>query len=75
MQTNTNLTFYLHRYIGLVVGLVVIIIGFTGSLLVFEKEINQFLISQQFGQVIPQEQRLPIESVLETFILTSIQVK
>ncbi|WP_375452868.1 hypothetical protein [uncultured Nostoc sp.] len=53
----------------------VIIIGFTGSLLVFEKEINQFLISQQFGQVIPQEQRLPIESVLETFILTSIQVK
>lgn len=61
-----NLTFYLHRYIGLVVGLVVIIIGFTGSLLVFEKEINQFLISQQFGQVIPQEQRLPLESVLET---------
>ncbi|MEH2338623.1 PepSY-associated TM helix domain-containing protein [Nostoc sp.] len=61
-----DLTFYLHRYLGLIVGLVLIIIGFTGSMLVFEKEINQFLISQQFGQVIPQEQRLPLESVLET---------
>ena len=61
-----DLTFYLHRYLGLIVGLVVIIIGFTGSLLVFEKEINQFLISQQFGQVIPQEQRLTLESILET---------
>ncbi|MGI2902636.1 PepSY-associated TM helix domain-containing protein [Tolypothrix sp. VBCCA 56010] len=61
-----DLTFYLHRYIGLIVGLVLIIIGLTGSLLVFEKEINQFLLSQQFGQVIPQEQRIKVETVLET---------
>ncbi|MHC5860339.1 PepSY domain-containing protein [Nostoc sp.] len=30
------MTFSLHRYIGLVVGLVLIIIGFTGSMLIFE---------------------------------------
>jgi uncharacterized iron-regulated membrane protein len=61
-----NFTFYIHRYLGLIVGLLLIIIGLTGSLLVFQREIDQFLVSQQFGQVIPQEQRVPIESVVET---------
>lgn len=61
-----NLTFQLHRYIGLVVGLVLIIIGLTGSLLVFQKEIDQFLLDQQYGIVIPQEQRIKVETVLET---------
>ena len=61
-----NLTFYLHRYIGLFVGLVLTITGLTGSLLVFEKEIDQFLIAQQFGIVVPQESHVPIESVLDT---------
>ncbi|MEH2079176.1 MAG: PepSY-associated TM helix domain-containing protein [Nostoc sp.] len=59
-------TFYIHRYLGLIVALLSIIIGLTGSLLVFEREIDQFLVSQQFGQVIPQGQRLPVESVVET---------
>ncbi|MBW4625131.1 MAG: PepSY domain-containing protein [Brasilonema octagenarum HA4186-MV1] len=53
-------------YYGLIVGLLLIIVGLTGSLLVFQREIDQFLVSQQFGQVIPQEQRVPIESVVET---------
>lgn len=61
-----QLTFYLHRYLGLAVGLVLIIIGLTGSLLVFEKEIDRFLVSQQFGQVTPRGDRVPIESVVET---------
>ncbi|MBD2771750.1 PepSY-associated TM helix domain-containing protein [Iningainema tapete] len=61
-----DITFYLHRYLGLVVGLVLIIIGLTGSLLVFEKEISQFLVTQQFGQVSVGQQRVPVESVLDT---------
>ncbi|WP_017653590.1 PepSY-associated TM helix domain-containing protein [Fortiea contorta] len=60
-----NTVFYLHRYIGLFVGLILIIVGLTGSLLVFQKELNQFQIRQEFGQVIPQEQRVPIDTVLE----------
>ncbi|MEH1835237.1 MAG: PepSY-associated TM helix domain-containing protein [Nostoc sp.] len=61
-----NIAFFLHRYLGLVAALVLIIVGLTGSLLVFQREIDEFLVSQQFGQVIPQDKPLPIESVLET---------
>jgi uncharacterized iron-regulated membrane protein len=62
-----HLVFILHRYIGLVVGLIIIIIGFTGSLLVFQEEIDHRLIQQQFGKVIPLEERIPIDSVVDTF--------
>lgn len=65
-KTLRNVTFSLHRYVGLFVGLLLIIIGLTGSLLVFEKEIDHFLTDQQFGRIIPQEQRVPIESVVDT---------
>ena len=69
-----NIAFFLHRYLGLVAALVLIIVGLTGSLLVFQHEIDEFLVSQQFGQVTPKgdaygnpkRERLPIESVLET---------
>ncbi len=58
--------FVLHRYIGLVVGLVLIIIGLTGSVLVFQREIDAFVISQRFGQVVVPENRtlVPVELVL-----------
>ena len=61
-----QVAFNLHQYIGLVVGLLLIIVGLTGSLLVFQHEIDQFLVQRQFGQVIPQQQRVSIESVLNT---------
>ncbi|MEH2072181.1 MAG: PepSY-associated TM helix domain-containing protein [Nostoc sp.] len=61
-----NIAFFLHRYLGLVAALVLIIVGLTGSLLVFQHEIDEFLVSQEFGQVIPKGDLLPIESVLET---------
>ncbi|MEH1845435.1 MAG: PepSY-associated TM helix domain-containing protein [Nostoc sp.] len=47
-----NIAFFLHRYLGLVAALVLIIVSLTGSLLVFQREIDEFLVSQQFGQVI-----------------------
>ena len=61
-----QLTLTLHQYIGLVVGVLLIIVGLTGSLLVFQHEIDQFLVQRQFGQVISQQQRVSIESVLNT---------
>lgn len=57
--------FKLHRYLGLAVGLVIVIIGITGSLLVFEAEINHFLLQLQFGQIVPQQQEVSILSVIE----------
>ncbi len=61
-----DLTFTLHRYLGLAVGLVLIIVGLTGSLLVFEKEIDQFFVAQKFGHITPQQVLLSPESVVNT---------
>ncbi|OWY64722.1 peptidase [cyanobacterium TDX16] len=68
MKTKTlrSIAFSLHRYIGLAVGLVIIIVGVTGSLLVFQKEFDQYLVQRQFGQITPQPQRVAIESVVKT---------
>jgi len=61
-----NLAFYLHRYIGLAVGLMAIAIGLTGSLLVFHKEINEFQIHNKIGTIVPQGEKLSVEVVLNT---------
>ncbi|MBE9168618.1 PepSY domain-containing protein [Pleurocapsales cyanobacterium LEGE 06147] len=61
-----NLAFKLHRYIGLFVGVILVIVGLTGSLLVFSHELDQILIEQQFGRVIPQEKTLPLGAIADT---------
>jgi uncharacterized iron-regulated membrane protein len=59
-----NLAFYLHRYIGLTVGLIAIAIGLTGSLLVFHKEVNEFQIHRKIGMIVPHGEQVSIEVVL-----------
>jgi len=61
-----DFVFILHRYIGLVVGVLLIIAGLTGSLLVFAPEIDEFLLTREIGHVIPSERRVSIESVVDT---------
>ncbi|MHC5738013.1 PepSY-associated TM helix domain-containing protein [Nostoc sp.] len=61
-----DIIFYLHQYIGFFVGLVLVIVGLTGSLLVFEQDFDRFMISQQYGQITPQQVQLSPESVLNT---------
>lgn len=61
-----NFAFTLHRYIGLAVGLILVIVGLTGSLLVFAQEIDHFLVVQDFGNIIPQRQMLSPASVVDT---------
>lgn len=60
-----NVAFTMHRYLGLFVGIIFIIVGLTGSLLVFQEEIDHFLINLQFGEVIPNGQRLTLESIIQ----------
>ncbi len=55
----------LHRYAGIVAGILLAIIGLTGSSLVFSEELDHFL-HPQLLQVVPQEKRLPLETVLDT---------
>ena len=61
-----NLAFSLHRYIGLSVGLILIIVGLTGSLLVFNREINVALVKQKFDRVIPQSQTLSLDAIADS---------
>jgi uncharacterized iron-regulated membrane protein len=60
-----DLVFPLHRYIGLVVGLILVVIGLTGSLLVFYPEMNEFMVHQQVGQIAPQGEPLSLEIILD----------
>jgi uncharacterized iron-regulated membrane protein len=57
--------FYLHRYLGLITGIILIVIGITGSLLVFQSEISDFFLEKQIGKITPQGQPLPIEIILD----------
>lgn len=66
-----NLVFTLHRYIGLAVGLIAIIVGLTGSLLVFHSEISNFEQQHRLGTITPQGEPLPVEVVINTVKKTS----
>ncbi|MDF5721427.1 MAG: PepSY-associated TM helix domain-containing protein [Rhizonema sp. PD37] len=61
-----DIFFYIHQYIGFFVGLLLIVIGLTGSLLVFEQEFDNFTITQQYGRIIPQQVQVSPESVMNT---------
>ncbi|HIK06869.1 MAG TPA: PepSY domain-containing protein [Trichormus sp. M33_DOE_039] len=60
-----NLAFQIHRYLGLAVGLIIMVVGFTGSLLVFQEEISHFLLELQFSKITPQQQQVSILSVID----------
>lgn len=57
--------FPLHRYLGLAVGIIFAIVGLTGSVLVFQHELDQAIISSQYAPIIPQAHRLSPEEVLK----------
>lgn len=58
-----QVVFTLHRYVGLMVGLLLLVIGLTGSSLVFWHEIDRSLNSHLY-HVVPQRQQIPVQSVL-----------
>ncbi|WP_404783699.1 PepSY-associated TM helix domain-containing protein [Altericista sp. CCNU0014] len=61
-----NLIFQLHRYLGLMVGLILAIVGLTGSLLVFVPELDAQIVQMRFGNVAPQNEKVPVEQIVET---------
>ncbi|MGL5076597.1 MAG: PepSY-associated TM helix domain-containing protein, partial [Waterburya sp.] len=60
-----NWSFYLHRHLGFLVGIIAIVIGITGSILVFYQEIDAFILSQRVGQIEVIGDRLPLEIILD----------
>jgi uncharacterized iron-regulated membrane protein len=63
-KTPRQVVFHLHRYLGLAIGILLAFVGLTGSLLVFEPEINNGLVAFRFGEVAVQTQRLAPEQLL-----------
>lgn len=61
-----NITFTLHRYLGLALGLMILIIGITGSLLVFHKQIDEFLVTQKFGQITPEGETASLTMIVNS---------
>ena len=61
-----SLVFQLHRYLGLICGAVLIIIGTTGSLLIFEPELEHQFIEHRLGAIVPQENPVSIDTVVAT---------
>lgn len=65
----------IHLYLGLACGLVIGIVCFTGSMLVFEKELVQSIYPERY-KVTPGTERLPVEKLIHTFnqIHPSLQI-
>jgi uncharacterized iron-regulated membrane protein len=60
-----TLVLTIHRSMGILLGLVFLVIGLTGSALVFYREINSWL-NPQLMQVLPQGERLDIQVLINT---------
>jgi uncharacterized iron-regulated membrane protein len=60
-----NWSFYLHRWLGLTVGILLCIAGITGSILVFQKEIYRWWLIQRFGSIVPTETKTTIPEIVE----------
>ncbi len=60
-----NAAFYLHRWLGLVIGAILILVGITGSLLVFQEEISARIDSWQFGPVVAAPESISPGKVLD----------
>jgi uncharacterized iron-regulated membrane protein len=65
-KTIRTITFQLHRYLGLGIGLILVLVGLTGSLLVFHTEIEAALVERQFGTILPQGELISIDQILAT---------
>jgi uncharacterized iron-regulated membrane protein len=58
-----NFSFYLHRWLGLVAGILLCIAGLTGSILVFWHEIDKAVIAARFGRVIPGDTKVSLLAI------------
>jgi uncharacterized iron-regulated membrane protein len=61
-----SLSFHLHRWLGLVAGILLCIAGITGSILVFWHEIDQTMIAARLGAIRPMETKAAIDDIIAT---------
>ena len=73
-KTIRNWIFLLHRYLGLAIGLIIALIGLTGSLLVFMPELATEQVKNSLPKIVPQAERVPLE-VLYQQVETYLQAR
>ncbi len=61
-----TITLHLHRWLGLVGGVLLCTAGLTGAVLVFWHEIDHWVIAQRFGAVIPNGAGVPVAEIVNT---------
>lgn len=60
-----RLLFWLHLTCGVTVGLIMLVLSVTGTLLIFEKQVLSYSDSKYLPAVLPMAAKLPMESLLE----------
>lgn len=58
-----HFSFFLHRWLGLIAGILLCIAGITGSILVFWHEIDRSVIAARFGRVIPTTTKVSLDAI------------
>lgn len=77
-KTLRTVIFTLHRWLGLLAGLVLVVVGLTGSVLVFAEEIRSWVVRSRFGVVIPQAYPVSIDQIViavQTFVRDRPELK
>jgi uncharacterized iron-regulated membrane protein len=57
--------FTIHRYLGLVLGILIAIAGLTGSVMIVLSDTENFFIAQRIETIVPQGDRLSLEVLVE----------
>jgi uncharacterized iron-regulated membrane protein len=65
-KTIRNTAFHLHRWLGLIGGILLCIAGLTGAVLVFWHEIDHLVLTQRFGQIIPAGEPVALSTIANT---------
>jgi uncharacterized iron-regulated membrane protein len=64
-KTTRESIFIIHRYLGLILGILIAIAGLTGSIMIALLDTQEFFITQSIESIIPQDQRLPLEVLID----------
>lgn len=55
-----------HRALGLGVGCLLVLLGLTGSLLIFQPDLEQYWVTRTFEPIVPQAQHISVEAAVNT---------
>ncbi|MBW4553300.1 MAG: PepSY domain-containing protein [Aphanocapsa sp. GSE-SYN-MK-11-07L] len=58
--------FHVHRWLGLIGGILLCIAGLTGAVLVFWHELDHWVLTQRLGQIVPTREPIAIAAIADT---------